>query len=153
MIRFECKAFEDLTLHELYRVLQLRQEVFVVEQNCPYLDADDKDQVSYHILGLDKNQDIEAYTRLVPPGISYDHYSSIGRVLTSDKVRGQKVGVPLMEFSIQECLRLWPDVPIKISAQTYITKFYNSLGFLEIGEEYLEDDIPHIAMILHPGKD
>ena len=127
--------------------MRLRQDVFVVEQNCPYLDADDKDQMSYHVLGLDNEGKLQAYTRLVPVGISYEGYVSIGRVITSSAVRGKKQGVPLMEFSIQKCQELWPNMPIKISAQTYITHFYESLGFKQIGKEYLEDDIPHIAMI------
>ncbi len=131
----------------MYDIMKLRQEVFVVEQNCPYLDADNNDQEAYHVIGEDENGIIQAYTRLVPPGISYEGYSSIGRVATSSVIRGKKQGKPLMEFSIEWCMKLWPAKPIKISAQTYIVKFYNSLGFLEVGEEYLEDDIPHIAML------
>lgn len=147
MLTFKCLSFNDLTLDQLYDLLRLRQEVFIVEQNCPYLDTDDKDQDSFHVLGLDQNQEIQAYTRLVPPGISYADYSSIGRVLTSAKIRGKRQGAPLMQFSINECAKLWPSVSIKISAQMYIVQFYNNLGFKEVGDEYLEDDIPHIAMI------
>jgi len=147
MLKFHCLSFDELSTHQLYELLQLRQEVFIVEQDCPYLDADDKDQASFHILGLDSNGDLQAYTRIVPPGLSYENYSSIGRVITSSEVRGKKQGVPLMQFSIDRTLDKWPDHSIKISAQTYIVKFYNSLGFKELGEEYLEDDLPHIAMI------
>lgn len=147
MLHFECIPFYSLTLDQLYRIIQLRQEIFVVEQDCPYLDADDKDQMSYHVMGIDADNTLQAYTRLVPPDISYTGYTSIGRVITSAAIRGKKQGVPLMQFSIDQCEKIWPNIPIKISAQTYITKFYNSLGFEQTGDEYLEDDIPHIAMI------
>ena len=146
-INFTCLSFQELNLSQLYDIMVLRQEVFVVEQDCPYLDADDKDQESYHVLGLDKNNKLQAYTRLVPPGLSYNGYSSIGRVITSSALRGMKQGVPLMQFSIENNIKYWPTYDIKISAQVYIIKFYNSLGFQQVGEEYLEDNIPHIAMI------
>lgn len=147
MLSYRCLRFDQLTLDQLYKILQLRQEVFIVEQNCPYLDADDKDQSSYHILGTDDQGILQAYTRIVPEGISYPNYTSIGRVITSLSIRGKNQGKSLMEFSIGECLRLWPKKSIKISAQTYILKFYKGLGFEAVGEEYLEDDIHHIAMI------
>jgi len=146
-LRFECYEFDQLSLRQLYRVMQLRQEVFVVEQDCPYLDCDDKDLESYHIYGVDSSDKIEAYTRLVPPGISYEGYSSIGRVVTSEAIRRQGQGVPLMQASINKCIELWPNHDIKISAQVYIRKFYESLGFAATGEEYLEDGIPHLAMV------
>ena len=148
MLQFNCLPFDQLSTDQLYEIMRIRQEVFVVEQNCPYLDADGKDQQSSHVLGIDQNQKLQAYTRLVPPGISYPKYASMGRVVTSSEVRGKKYGNPLMQFSIDWCKKLWPDSPIKISAQTYIVKFYNNLGFREVGNPYLEDDIPHIAMIL-----
>jgi len=147
MLKFHCLSFYELTNNRLYELLQLRQEVFVVEQNCPYLDADDKDQESYHILGIDSDGKLVAYTRIMPPGLSYDKYSSIGRVITSSAIRGKRQGVPLMQYSVEKTLEHWADYSIKISAQTYIVKFYNSLGFKEVGEEYLEDDLPHVAMI------
>ena len=147
MLNYYCLSFDELSTLQLYKILQLRQEVFIVEQDCPYLDADDKDQECYHILGVDDDGILQSYTRIVPPGISYKKYSSIGRVITSAAIRGKKEGVPLMEYSIEKTLKYWPDHSIKISAQTYIMKFYNSLGFQEEGEEYLEDDLPHIAMV------
>ncbi len=147
MLKFHCLSFDELTNNQLYELLQLRQEVFIVEQNCPYLDADDNDQESYHILGIDSDRKLQAYTRIMPPGSSYEKYSSIGRVLTTSAIRGKKQGVPLMQFSVDKTIDHWPNHSIKISAQTYIVKFYNSLGFKEMGEEYLEDDLPHIAMI------
>lgn len=147
MLTYTCLPFSDLTTDQLYQILQLRQQVFVVEQDCAYQDCDDKDQMSYHILGNDADGRLQAYTRLVPPGISYGGYASIGRVITSQQVRGKKYGVSLMQYSIDQTLDLWPDLSIKISAQTYIVKFYKSLGFVEVGESYLEDNLPHIAMI------
>ena len=147
MLNFHCLSFDELSNNQLYELMQLRQEVFIVEQDCPYLDADDKDQESYHILGLDSEGKLQAYTRIMPQGLSYEKYSSIGRVITSAAIRGKKQGVLLMQYSIDKTLYHWPKYSIKISAQTYIVKFYNSLGFKEIGEEYMEDDLPHIAMI------
>ena len=147
MLKFHCLSFDELSNNQLYELLQLRQEVFIVEQDCPYLDADDKDQDSYHILGVDSEGKLQAYTRIMPPGLSYGKYSSIGRVITSSSIRGKKQGVPLMQYSVDKTIENWPKHSIKISAQTYIVKFYNSLGFKEVGEEYLEDDLPHIAMI------
>ena len=147
ILSFHCLHFNDLSLDQLYDLMKLRQEVFIVEQNCPYLDNDGKDQESHHVLGLDSKGQIHACTRLVPPDISYPNYSSIGRVATSAAMRGKRQGSPLMQYSIDRCLEIWPSHPIKISAQTYIVKFYNNLGFVVTGNEYLEDDIPHIAMI------
>jgi len=147
MANYTCKKFQDLSLEELYESMALRQEVFVVEQDCPYLDADGKDQSSFHLMGHDEEGRLVAYTRLVPQGISYEKYPSIGRVVTSPIVRGKGVGKELMEASIEWCEKLWPGVSIKISAQTYLKKFYESLGFNQVGEGYLEDDIPHIPML------
>jgi ElaA protein len=147
MLNYKCLPFHELELIQLYKILQLRQEVFVVEQNCPYLDADDKDQMSYHVLGFDEAGLLQAYTRLVPPGISYADYTSIGRVITSSEIRGKNQGKLLMQYSIEQCINIWPQKSIKISAQTYIVNFYNGLGFVSTGDEYMEDDIPHIAMI------
>ncbi len=145
---FQFKTFDQLELKEMYRLLQLRQEVFIVEQDCPYLDADGVDLVSYHVIGRNENNEIIAHTRLVPVGTSYSKYASIGRVVTSINARNQGAGRQLMEYSIKTCHQLFPQKPIKISAQTYLLTFYESLGFEAIGEGYLEDGIPHKAMIL-----
>lgn len=126
----------------------LRQEVFIVEQDCPYLDADGKDQLSHHILGIDAQGNLHAYARLVPEGISYEHYNSIGRVITSSSYRGTGEGLTLMKESIKHIKDLYPTEQTKISAQVYAIPFYTKLGFSTFGDEYLEDDIPHIAMIL-----
>ena len=142
------KKYEDLSLNELYDIMVLRQEVFVVEQDCPYLDADGKDKIAWHVMLTDgDNNELMAYTRLLGPGVSYDSYSSIGRVVSSAQGRGKGYGKSVMEASIKSILDLFPDHSIKISAQSYLLKFYNDLGFKEVGEEYLEDGIPHMGMI------
>ncbi|MEL6863832.1 MAG: GNAT family N-acetyltransferase [Bacteroidota bacterium] len=148
-MRFDCKAFDQLQLKELYEILRLRQEVFVVEQNCPYLDADRLDYPpAMHLMGWDEETgDLLAYARLLPPGISYAQYASIGRVITSPLARGKGLGKVLMNESIKRISQLFNAETIKISAQCYLIKFYEGLGFKTIGESYLEDDIPHIAMV------
>lgn len=125
----------------------LRQEVFVVEQDCPYLDADGKDQKGFHLMFWENNKLI-AYTRLLPKGVSYQDYCSIGRVVNSDQVRGRGIGKKLMLESIEQCKKLFPNQNIKISAQVYLLKFYQELGFEETGDRYDEDGIPHTSMIL-----
>ncbi|MEM9918490.1 MAG: GNAT family N-acetyltransferase [Bacteroidota bacterium] len=125
----------------------LRQEVFIIEQNCPYLDVDGKDQAAHHLMIRDEEGLLIAYTRLLPKGISYESYSSIGRVVTAQSVRGSGIGKFLMQQSIQWIKQLYPEDQIKISAQCYLLRFYQSFGFQPMGEQYLEDDIPHIAMI------
>jgi ElaA protein len=142
-----CKYFEELSLIELYEIGRLRQEVFVLEQNCPYVDFDGKDLYCYHLMGFDENNRLVAYSRIVPKGVSYDDYISIGRVITSGLVRKSGLGRILMQESISACEKLFGKSDIKISAQTYLLKFYQSLDFESTGKEYLEDDIPHTEMI------
>ncbi|MEM9992202.1 MAG: GNAT family N-acetyltransferase [Bacteroidota bacterium] len=146
-IRFTTKAFEDLHLHELYELLKLRQAIFVVEQNCPYLDADDKDQIAQHLLGY-AGKELLAYARILPRGISYPDCASIGRVIVATAARGKKQGHILMQHAIATTQKLYPETPIKISAQAHLQKFYERLGFRATGEAYLEDNIPHIGMLL-----
>ena len=153
MIQFTCKPFADLTVYELYDIMALRQEIFIIEQNCPYLDADGKDLKGWHLMGRqisDENTEgvLVVYTRLLPKGVSYHDYASIGRVVSSASVRGSGAGKILMQKSIKMMEKLYPNEPVKIGAQTYLLKFYESLGFESTGEEYLEDDIPHTTMIL-----
>jgi ElaA protein len=147
MLHFTTTHFSDLSLIELYRILQLRQEVFILEQICPYLDCDNKDLNSFHVLGKDDFGIIHAYCRILDAGVSYKEYSSIGRVVTSSEYRKSGEGRNLMNYALKETIRIYPKKNIKISAQCYISHFYESLGFVKVGEEYLEDDIPHIAMI------
>jgi ElaA protein len=141
-----CKKFDDLTPHQLYAILQLRNEVFVVEQNCVFQDADNKDQGSYHLMGWQEN-DLAAYSRILPPEISYSE-SSIGRIVTSSNARGNGIGRELVKQSIEELYILFGKIPIKIGAQMYLQKFYESFGFRQTSDIYLEDDIPHIEMLL-----
>jgi ElaA protein len=143
-ITWKIKQFEELTVHELYALLRLRSEVFVVEQNCVFLDIDNKDQASYHLMGWQGDR-LSAYTRIVPPGLAYDD-PSIGRVVTSPADRGTGIGKILMERSIAELYAIYGELPIMIGAQLYLKKFYESLGFLQTSEIYDEDGIDHIEM-------
>jgi ElaA protein len=148
MINWSFKKFDNLTPNELYSVLQLRNEVFVVEQNCVFQDADNKDQDSHHLMGWD-NKMLVAYSRIVPPGIAYDLYPSIGRVVTSPKMRKTGIGKILMQQSIEELQKLFGESSIKLGAQLYLKTFYESFGFVQSSDVYIEDGIPHIEMIRH----
>ncbi|SEG60022.1 GNAT family N-acetyltransferase [Vibrio hangzhouensis] len=143
-----CKTFEQLTTHELYQVLKLRVDVFVVEQTCPYPELDNNDQVDgvHHLLGYDGDV-LVACARLLPKGTTYD-YVSIGRVATKETHRGGGLGHDLIAKAKQECQRLWPDETIKIGAQSHLQNYYSRHGFKACSDEYLEDDIPHIDMKL-----
>jgi len=145
MINWLLKKFDDLTPHELYSILQLRNQVFVVEQNCVFQDADNKDQASYHLMGWE-NKMLVAYSRIIPAGVAYE-LSSIGRVVTSPATRGNGGGKILMEESIKASEKLFGVVPIKLGAQLYLKNFYESFGFEQSSDIYLEDGIQHIEMI------
>ena len=145
-IQWSTKSFTDLTTNELYAILRLRSEVFVVEQNCVFLDMDNKDQIAYHTMGW-MGSELVASTRLFNVDQSYQGYQSIGRVVGSPKHRGMGIGKELMNFSVQECERLFGKGLIKIGAQLYLKKFYTELGFEQSGEIYYEDLIEHIPMI------
>lgn len=140
------KDFSQLSIKEMYEVMQLRQEVFIVEQDCPYLDADGKDQQSHHLLGYDIEGVLVAYLRLLAPGVSYSEIS-LGRIVTSTKCRGKGIGKMLMKQGINESELLYGKVSIRISAQSYLISFYRAFGFEIIGSEYLEDNIPHTEML------
>lgn len=144
-MNFEIKHFKELSIQELYELLRLRSQVFVVEQDCVYQDLDNKDQKALHILGY-KGEKIVAYTRVFDAG-SYFDTASIGRVVVDEKERAYGYGKKLMEESIQAIIKNFGPQPIKISAQCYLQKFYNDLGFQKISDEYLEDGIPHIGMV------
>jgi ElaA protein len=143
-----CKKFEALTVHELYCILRLRSEVFVVEQNCVYLDLDGKDEASHHLCGWLHNE-LVAYCRILPPGLSYPGESSIGRVVTHPAHRKDGYGKILMQKAISKTYSLFNDKDIKIGAQEYLEKFYTQLGFQTVSPVYLEDNIPHITMLHH----
>lgn len=143
------KAFDALTVHELYAILALRQRVFVVEQTCPYLDCDDHDQVARH-LWIDEGEGPVAYTRILPPGEKYED-ASLGRVVSAPEARRTGVGRAIVRAAIEAIERAWGRVPIRISAQAYLERFYGELGFVRCGTNYLEDGIPHCEMVRSPA--
>ena len=147
MLQSIIKTFNELSPQDIYSILQLRSEVFVVEQNCVYQDIDDKDQYALHLL-LKKDNYLIGYSRIFKAG-DYFKEASIGRVLVKKQDRNNRHGSLLMELSIKAIKDHFKENTVKISAQTYLKKFYDELGFDPIGEEYLEDGIPHIAMLLN----
>lgn len=148
-IEWQLLPFEQLSLNQLYQALALREQVFVVEQNCPYNEVDGLDPECWHLLGyseIDGKSQLVAYIRILPPGLKHKQ-PAIGRVVTHESVRGGGAGKLLMQKGI-ECLQeLFSTNACKISAQTYLLKFYRSFGFNEVGEHYLEDGIPHVDMV------
>lgn len=150
-LKWKCKHFNELTAAELYRILRLRTEVFILEQNCLYQDVDGKDVKSFHLFATGNDGEVLAYARVLPPGISYTEVS-IGRVVTSPKVRGTGAGKELMKQVMSMIDQQFPGSPIRISAQSYLVNFYAGFGFITQGEDYLEDDIPHRQMLYTPTK-
>jgi len=138
------KHFDELSAAELYAILQLRNDVFVVEQNCVYQDADCKDLQCWHLAGWN-GTDLVVYCRLLPAGLSYSH-PSIGRVLSNINFRKGGYGRELMQKAVIKTIEQFADPIIIISAQLYLQKFYESIGFVKDSDTYLEDDIPHIRM-------
>jgi ElaA protein len=145
MYTWTLKSFDELTPAELYAVLRLRSEVFVVEQHCVFLDMDDADAPCQHLMGWASGR-LAAYARLVPPGVKYAE-PSIGRVVTSPAMRAKGLGRALMEEALIRLYALYGQQPVRIGAQQYLTAFYGSLGFAQQGPMYLEDNIPHIEMV------
>lgn len=146
-LTFSLKVFDQLSTVELYEILRLRQRVFVLEQDCPYVDADRKDQHAWHLMGRDADQRLVAYARILPEGAAYPGFVSIGRVVTAPEVRGRGLGRIIMDESLKRCYRLFGPLPIKIMAQQYLLDFYRDYGFEPASEPYLEDDIWHLDMI------
>lgn len=144
-MHWEIKAFDQLSLQELYTILTLRTNVFVVEQACPYPEVDGKDPNCLHLLGT-INGELVAYLRILPAGLRYDEVS-IGRVVVKPSHRGKGLGRLMMEQAIHCITNVWKESQIKIGAQAYLEKFYQSLGFKPVSEVYLEDDIPHLDML------
>ena len=144
-IKWKIKSFDALSVHELYDLLRLRSEIFVVEQNCVYLDLDGKDKVALHLIGEFEGK-IVAHARLFEAGISFDN-ASIGRVTVDPNYRARKWGHELMQQAIAGVLKHFGESKITIGAQLYLKKFYESHGFVQTSEMYLEDDILHIEMI------
>ena len=147
---WQTLSFEEFSPELLYAVMRLRQEVFIVEQDCPYLDTDGKDQAGLHVLGL-RDDTLIAYQRCLPPGVSYPQESSIGRIVVDPSARGEQLGRELVRRGIELNRRQWPEADICISAQAHLQAFYGSLGFVSEGDEYMEDNIPHCKMRLRAG--
>jgi ElaA protein len=145
MMWFEFKKFSDLSINELYDILRLRSEIFVVEQTCVYNDLDGLDKVAVHQF-MRKNGEIVAYSRLLKPGTRFSEYS-IGRVVVKQSERGTGLGIEMMEEAKKYIVKEWGATKIKISAQSYLQRFYESLGFEIVTEMYPEDGIPHYGML------
>ncbi|MBI1185020.1 GNAT family N-acetyltransferase [bacterium] len=144
---WQVVPFSALSTAQLYDIMALRQEIFVVEQNCPYLDADGKDHESFHAMAYE-GPVLVAYARIVKPGISYSE-TSIGRVVVKEMQRGQQLGYELMRRCHHFVVQHLGQQVIRISAQTYLLRFYNKLGYQSTGKEYLEDGIPHTEMLVN----
>ena len=143
---WNVKKFNQLDINTLYSILKLRSEVFVLEQNCPYLDIDEKDQKALHIFSLDANNNCIAYGRIFKPNDYYKNYTAITRIVIREKNRNKKLGYELVQKLIDICKENYKGKKIKISAQKHLQKFYEKCGFVFEGENYLEDEIPHCAM-------
>jgi ElaA protein len=143
-----CLKFSELSTTQLYQLLKLRVDVFVVEQNCPYPELDDKDHQDgvYHLLGYQDEQ-LVACARLLAPGISYPQVS-LGRIANAQKYRKHGLGKKLLNTALAQCERLWPQQDIQIGAQLYLISFYENFNFKRHSQDYLEDDIPHLDMLL-----
>lgn len=144
-ITWTLLPFEQLSLQQLYALLRLRSEVFVMEQQCLYQDLDDRDQVAYHLLGTDQTG-LQCYARLLPPGEKYTE-AAIGRVLTRQSCRDSGLGRALLAQACEHCDEHWPQQGIRISAQQYLQSFYEGFGFKVVSQPYLEDAIPHLEML------
>ncbi|MDH3322863.1 MAG: GNAT family N-acetyltransferase [Flavobacteriaceae bacterium] len=142
------KSFNELTTDEFHNILQLRINVFVVEQNCPYPELDGKDKIAYHFFATadENSEEVVAYTRIFKPG-DYYHKAAIGRVVVHPDHRLEKLGHALIKKSIEQVDQLFNTSEIKIGAQTHLKKFYEAHGFKKIGDDYIEDGIPHIYML------
>ncbi len=154
-LSWRFKRFEALTTEELYTILYLRQQIFVVEQNCPYSDMDNLDQNAWHLSGYipdsSENGELVTYARILAPGVSYSE-PAIGRIVTAAKWRGHYFGVALMHQAIAKVGELFGQRDIRIGAQTYLTDWYARFGFVPVGEPYDEDGIEHIQMVRPAGQ-
>ena len=145
-VKWKVADWGQLSKTELYQILRLRSEVFVVEQNCAYQDLDEKDKQAFHLMGFDAKNNLVAYARILHPNVSYPE-PSIGRVVTSSKVRRNGIGKLLMQETMKFITKQFGNTPVRISAQSYLLKFYSEFGFKKVGKEYLEDNIPHHEML------
>ena len=149
-IKFVWKKFEELSLDDLYAILNLRQKVFVLEQDCPYIDADYSDQNAFHLLGYE-GEKLVAYLRAFAPDIKYQG-SSMGRIVVEETMRNQSLGIEITNIGKSFLKEKYPNHEIVISAQHRLEEFYKDLGFISRGEVYLEDDIDHIQMYIPPNQ-
>lgn len=149
-MEWKIKKYEDLTVDELYNILKIRNEIFVVEQNCPYQDCDGKDKQAYHLFLVNDN-DIIAYTRILKKGVSYEEVS-IGRFLVAEKYRGKGIAKEMLSKSIDFIEEVLGEKEIRISAQVYIMNLYLKYGFKKVTDTYLEDGIPHVEMLYKSDK-
>jgi ElaA protein len=145
-ITWSVLHFEDLSVKQLFDVLQLRNQIFIVEQNCPYLDVDEKDLNSFHVFGVNQKRKIIATSRVLPPGVSYSE-ASIGRVAVAIDSRGTGIGDELNRVSMEFIRNNFGDIPIRLSAQKHLTNYYNKHGFKVVSDPYDEDGIPHVEML------
>ena len=144
---YRCHDFDALTTERLYQILKIRQKVFVVEQECAYLDCDGYDQMAHHLCGFDSKGEIISYARLLPPESKYERYASFGRILVAEAYRGRGLGQHITAQTIDRCQQLFGNVPIQIMAQSYLISFYRSFGFETKGDRFLEDGIEHQLMV------
>lgn len=149
LITWVSKPFDALSAREIHRILMLRQDVFVIEQECIYPDIDDKDDDSIHVFGVDQEQRVVAYARLVPPGRKYAE-PAVGRVVVAGQGRGVGLGYRLMECVLAEADKIYPGLGNRISAQAHLKAFYEAFGYTQVSEVYDEDGIPHIEMLRPP---
>ena len=145
---WQIKHYNDLSINEFHDIIALRIKAFVVEQNCTYQDLDGKDKKAYHLIVRNGMGDIVATSRLLPPGLSYENECAIGRVVIDETIRGQGIGHDLMDRCVKFSILEFGETPIKISAQKHLEKYYEQHDFKSTGNEYLEDGIPHVEMIL-----
>lgn len=147
------KRFDDLTVRELHDIYRARQQVFGVEQQCAYLDADGCDEHAFHLAAWSAGVQVPvAYARVLDPGVKYAGDASIGRVITTPAGRGRGLGREVMRRAIAAAGEVWPDVAIRISAQSRLERFYEAFGFIIVGERYIEDGIAHTEMLLARGR-
>ncbi|WP_149195814.1 GNAT family N-acetyltransferase [Luteimonas suaedae] len=147
-LRWQIRRFRELDLDALYGLLKLRAEVFVVEQNCAYLDPDGKDRHpdALHLLGLTEDGTLAAYLRILPPGLAFPQVS-FGRVLIGAPFRGRGLGEPLLREALRAIDLQWPGADVQIGAQAHLQDYYGRHGFVPCSEPFLEDDIPHVRML------
>lgn len=146
MLHWIWKTFDQLSLEQLYDAIHLRQQVFVIEQECLYLDADGFDPACLHGLGYDDQGALMAYARILPPGVRYAE-PSIGRVIVAEQLRGKGIGEALMKQALARSAALYPDMSVRISAQARLERFYQRLGFLTVSDLYDDTGIPHVDML------